>query len=126
MKVINTIIQTNKISIENHNLKGNFKMNPIYEKQIVKDSDKTYTVTLMFSILNSLEHPFPVDLTAHLSGTFTFSEHSTEHEMENFLAIPAVQIIFPHLRSLISSVTASAYLQPLLLPLLNPNVFKSI
>ena len=43
MKVLNTIIQTKKISIMNHNLKGNFKMNP-YDKESLKNSD-TYTVT---------------------------------------------------------------------------------
>lgn len=126
MKVVNTIIQTKKIFIENHNSKGNFKMNPIYTKQIIKEEDRTYTLILMFSVLNTADNPFPIDLTAHLSATFTFSEDSTEEQMENFLQLPAVQIIYPHLRSLISSVTASAYLQPLLLPLINPNIFKNV
>lgn len=126
MKVLNTIIQTKKISIINHNLKGNFKMNPIYTKQLVKEDDFTYTLTLMFSVLNSETHPFPIDLTAHMSATFNFSKDSNEIDIENFLQLPAVQIIYPHLRSLISSVTASAYLQPLLLPLINPNLFQNI
>lgn len=126
MKVVNTIIQTKKISIINHNLKGNFKMNPIYTKQIIKDDEYVYTLILMFSVLNSQESPFPIDLTAHLSATFTFSKESSEEQIENFLQLPAVQIIYPHLRSLISSVTASAYLQPMLLPLINPNLFTNI
>lgn len=126
MRVLNTAIQTKKISITNHNIKGNFKMNPIYTKQIIKESDRVYTLILMFSVLSSQTHPFPIDLTAHLAATFTFSEDSTEIQMENFLQLPAVQIIYPHLRSLISSITASAYLQPLLLPLINPNLFVNI
>ena len=126
MKVVNTVIQTKRISIVNHNLKGNFKMNPIYTKQIIKESDYVYTLVLMFSVLNSKDNPFPIDLTAHLSATFTFSNDSSEEQIENFLQLPAVQIIYPHLRSLVSSVTASAYLQPMLLPLINPNIFKNI
>ena len=58
MKVLNTIIQTKKISIMNHNLKGNFKMNPIYTKQLVKEDDYTYTLTLMFSVLIVKHTPF--------------------------------------------------------------------
>lgn len=126
MKVLNTLIQTKKLSIINHNLNGNFKMNPIYTKQITKENNQTYTLVLMFSILSTTQNPFPIDLTAHLSATFTFSEDATEEQIENFLQVPAVQIIYPHLRSLISSVTASAYLQPLLLPLINPNLFQSV
>ncbi|MFA7417918.1 MAG: protein-export chaperone SecB [Acholeplasma sp.] len=126
MKVVNTIIQTRKLSIVNHNLKGNFKMNPIYTKQINKESERVYTLILMFSVLNSASNPFPIDLTAHLAATFTFSDDSSEEQMENFLQTPAVQIIYPHLRSLISSVTASSYLQPLLLPLINPNLFMNV
>ena len=61
-----------------------------------------------------------------MSATFNFSEDSNEIDIENFLQLPAVQIIYPHLRSLISSVTASAYLQPLLRPLINPNLFHNI
>lgn len=126
MKVINTVIQTKKISIVNHNLNGNFKMKPIYTKQLTKDADRVYTLILMFSVLNSEQNPFPIDITAHLSATFTFSEDSSEEQIENFLQLPAVQIIYPHLRSLISSITASAYLQPLLLPLINPNIFINV
>jgi len=126
MKVVNTSIQTKKIHIQNHNLKGNFKMLPIYTKQIEKNEDNVYTLTLMFSVLNTPENPFPIDITAHLAATFTFSKDSSEDQIENFLQLPAVQIIYPHLRSLVSSVTASAYLQPLLLPLINPNLFKNV
>ncbi|WP_025725616.1 protein-export chaperone SecB [Acholeplasma granularum] len=126
MKVLNTNIQVKKVSIENHNLKGNFKMLPIYTKQIIKEDDLNYTLILGFSVLNSKENPFPIDMTVHLASTFTFSNESSEEQIENFMQIAAIQIIYPHLRSLVSSITASSYLQPLLLPLINANLFQNV
>ncbi len=126
MKVLNTVIQVKKVSVINNDLKGNFQMAPIYTKQIEKVDSHTYILTLNFATMNTPEKPFPVDLNVSLSGTFTFDNETTETHMENFLQIPAVQVLFPHLRSLISSVTASCYLQPLLLPLVDARIFVNI
>lgn len=126
MKVLNTVIQTKKVSIVNHNIKGNFQMAPIYTKQIEKTADKTYILTLNFSVFNTSDKPFPVDISASIAGTYTFDDTTTEEQMENFMQIPATQILFPHLRSLVSSVTASCYLQPLLLPLVDARIFQNV
>ncbi len=125
VKVLNTVIQTKRVSIVNHNLKGNYKLNPIFTKQIEKVDDKTYVLTLNVSVLNTPEAPFPIDLNASIQGTFTFDE-ANEIQIENFMLIPAVQVLFPHLRSIVSSVTASSYIQPLLLPLMDARVFKDV
>lgn len=125
MKVLNTVIQVKKVSIINNDLKGNFQMAPIYTKQIEKIDDKTYILTLNFATLNTPDKPFPVDINVSIAGTFTFDSDTNETHMENFIQIPAVQILFPHLRSLISSVTASCYLQPLLLPLVDARIFTN-
>jgi len=126
MKVLNTQIRLKKLSINSNDLKGNFKMNPIYTKSIEKKEDFLYELTLNFSVLNSKEHPFPLDFICSVVGTFTFDKKSDEIKMEQFMNIPAVQIIFPHLRSIVSSVTASSYMQPLLLPLSDVTKFTTI
>ncbi|CDR31392.1 Bacterial protein export chaperone SecB [Acholeplasma oculi] len=126
MKVLNTVIQTKSISLKNNHLSGNFKMDPMYTKQIEKTDDKTYVLTLGFNAVNTPDKPFPIDISCHLQAIFTFDDQATELEIENFLQIPAVQIIYPHLRSLVSSITASAYLQPMLLPLVDARVFVNI
>lgn len=126
MKVLNTVISTKKVTITNHNLKGNFQMHPIYTKQIEKVSDYNYILSLTFSVFNTMDHPFPVDLTATITGQFTFDNETTEDQVENFMQIPAIQILYPHLRSVVASITAASYLQPLLLPLVDARVFKNV
>lgn len=126
MKVLNTVIQTKKVYILNHNLQGNFQLKPIYSKQIEKIDDITYSLTLNFSVENTEKEPFPIDINVSLMGIFVFSNDSIEDDIENFMQLPAAQVLFPHLRSLISSVTSSSYLQPLLLPLIDVRVFKTI
>ncbi len=126
MKVINTQIKLKKLSIVNNNLQGNFNMNPIYTKSIEKVNDFSYNLTLNFSVLNSKEYPFPIDLNTSIIGVFNFDEKSDEIKMEKFMSTAAVQILFPHLRTIISSVTASSYMQPLLLSLTDVAKFITI
>lgn len=126
MKVINTQIKLKKLTIVNNNLQGNFKMNPIYTKSIEKVNDFSYNLTLNFSVLNSKEYPFPIDLNTSIIGVFNFDEKSDEIKMEKFMSTAAVQILFPHLRTIISSVTASSYMQPLLLSLTDVAKFITI
>ena len=126
MKVLNTQIKLKKLNIANNNLKGNFKMNPIYTKLIEKIEDNVYELTLNFSVLNSKDSPFPIDFNASVVGTFTFDSNSDEVKVERFMNLPAVQIIFPHLRAVVSSVTASSYMQPLLLPLSDVTKFVNL
>lgn len=126
MKVLNTQIKLKKLNIANNNLKGNFKMNPIYTKLIEKVEDNVYELTLNFSVLNSKDNPFPIDFNASVVGTFTFDSNSDEVKVERFMNLPAVQIIFPHLRAVVSSVTASSYMQPLLLPLSDVTKFVNL
>ncbi|MFA5693144.1 MAG: protein-export chaperone SecB [Acholeplasmataceae bacterium] len=126
MKVLNTQIKLKKLNVTNNNLKGNFKMNPIYTKLIEKIEDNVYELTLNFSVLNSKDNPFPIDFNVSVVGTFTFDSKSDEVKVERFMNLPAVQIIFPHLRAVVSSVTASSYMQPLLLPLSDVTKFVNL
>ncbi|VEU82934.1 protein-export chaperone SecB [Acholeplasma hippikon] len=126
MRVLNTIIKTNKVTIVNNNLNGNFQLFPVFTKQIVKLEDSVYEITLNFSVEHSIEKPFPLNMQASMSGIFSFEKGTPESEMENFMNLPAIQIVFPHLRSLVSSVTASCYVQPLLLPLVDPRLFINV
>ncbi|HEY8406071.1 MAG TPA: protein-export chaperone SecB [Acholeplasma sp.] len=125
MKVQNTLIQTKHIKLVNHNLKGNYKLNPIFTKQLEKVDDRTYILTISVSVVNTPTEPFPIDLSCSISGTFTFDE-ADEIQIENFLQIPAIQVLYPHMRSMIASVTTTSYMQPLLLPLVDARMFKNV
>lgn len=126
MRVLNTVIKCKKVNISNNNLTGNFQLFPTFTKQIEKLDNQNYTLTLNFEVKSTSEKPFPLDIEASICGTFSFEQNLNEADVENFMMIPAVQIIFPHLRSLVSSVTANCYIQPLLLPLVDPRVFINI
>lgn len=126
MRVLNTVIKSKRVSIVNNNLTGNFQLFPIFTKQLEKVDQHSYEITLTFSVNSTSEKPFPLDVSISMSGLFTFEENTPEVEMENFMNLPAVQIVFPHLRALVSSITASCYVQPLLLPLVDPRVFINV
>ena len=49
-------------------------------------------------------------------GTFEIFE-ATDYEINSFLNLKAIEILFPYLRSAVSGVTAAAMLPPVMLPI---------
>lgn len=126
MKIKNTMLRADKISLHNTGVLGaNFKVNPIYEKEIIKNSESMYLLKLYVNFHNTVETPFPVDLNISFISRFEFEDVKDEKEIMTYLNINAIQMIFPFMRSAITSIFSAALLPPLVLPIIDVRDFKS-
>lgn len=108
---------TNEISVKNNNLPGgSFNLMPRIQRLIGKVDETHASVEIRVEIRNTEENPFPVDVIASMTGIFDMS-NIEEKDKEKFLKIQSVQLILPHMRSLIASTTAAALMTPLMLPI---------
>lgn len=126
MNITKTQFKAEKITFSNNFLAGNFKLNPEFKKQVIKLNENEYETKLYVSIKSTQEHPFPIDLEVIFSAIFTLNGIEKEEELDNFLNIGAVQFLFPYVRTAISSITAAALIQPLVLPIVDARQFKNI
>lgn len=112
-------IQTNEVSIKNNSLPdGNYTVNPVFTRKTgFEDKDTAFT-ELSVEIINSEENPFPVDIRASVTGFFKNIRIPAEQE-EDFLKYNAVHILFPYLRTIISTITTACMLPPIILPIID-------
>lgn len=117
--VVEMRFQTNEVSIKNNFLQeGNFTINPSFTRKTgFVDKDTAFT-ELSVEIKNTEEHPFPVDIRVSITGFFKNVSIPPEQE-EQFLKINAVQILFPYLRTIISSITTASMFPPIILPIID-------
>jgi preprotein translocase subunit SecB len=94
-----------------------FKVNPHFMKNINIIDDKNFEVTVGCKIESTSENPFPFDLEVVLTGDFSISEKDANYE--TLINENAVAILFPYLRSIISSLTLNANRNSLILPTFN-------
>ena len=115
--LVNMQLVTNEVTLKNHNIAGeNFQIKPKFTRNIGQLDEKRMVVELRVEILNSEENPFPVDIVVSMSGTFDISKLE-EKDIRKFLEIQSVQIILPHIRTLIATVTTASLMAPLMLPI---------
>ncbi len=111
-------ITTKEISIINHDLPaGKFSVDPHFVRATNKDGNIGQT-ELTMEILNTPEHPFPMDIRVTMLGRFNMQQ-IPEAQHDSFLEITAVQIMFPYLRTLLSSITTSALMPPIVFPVVD-------
>ena len=124
---INTFV-VNEASIKNNNLPmGEYQMNPKIQRTISKsdNQENLYLVDVRVEIRNTPEIPFPIDLVASISGVFNV-ECDNEEEIQRFLMFQGFQIVFPHLRSLVSNMTTNAMMPPIFLPIIFADQFDDV
>lgn len=127
MKILNMTLTTNRVTLHNHAGKGEFKLNPVLCKKTEFDELGHVRIALQMVIKNTEAEPFPIDLNVVFMGDFHISEYkSTDEDFQDFVHIKAVQILVPHLRALVSSVTAASFLTPLLLPIMDVRMFREV
>ncbi len=116
-------IKIEEISIKNNNLESeqeSFDISPEISRDLrfLNDDQSIGQTRLNFSLINSDENIFPIDLRIILVGTFVL-EKISEEDRESFLKYQAVQILFPYLRTMLSNITSSAFMSPILLPVID-------
>ena len=117
MRLGNFGITTEEISLKQVKQNTNkFNITPKYKKEIEKINNNLYIVKLIFDIKNDEKTIFPFDMHMAMVGTFEIFE-ATDYEINSFLNLKAIEILFPYLRSAVSGVTAAAMLPPVMLPI---------
>lgn len=116
-----------ELSLINHDStdKRTFQLKPLFSKKIEKISDNEYEVALKCEIKNTSENPFPFDLTAVVALLTKIEGTIDEKDLDNYLNHNCVQIIFPYLRSSVTSLTSASLMAPLILPIIDASNFET-
>ncbi|MBO4990329.1 MAG: protein-export chaperone SecB [Clostridia bacterium] len=96
-----------------------FEIKPAFARQIqrIQENEKVHIVRLNVKIESTEEAPKPFNLLISLMGVFEVEGMETEADQRHF-AIEATNILFPYLRSAATNLTADAYANPLILPVI--------
>ena len=125
--VKNIQIITNEASFVNNLLPdGNFEIKPDITRKIdkLKNSENKYALTMQVIIKNEPENRFPFDLRVRITGIFEFEAISNEKDINQFLKLQGVQMVFPYLRSMVSNLTSTVLMPSIMLPIINPLDFN--
>ena len=100
-----------------------FELKPSFSRQVRKvvENEKMFFVSLSVKIENTEESPKPFDLTVRLTGIFE-TEAATDEERKAF-TVRATEILYPYLRTAVTSLTSAAFAAPLMLPVVNGPLF---
>ena len=94
--------------------------NPVDE---VKDATVAVTAgattesTIAFTVESTEADPKPFNLKVRLVGMFEAEDVNTAEDKQ-VLAISTTEIIYPYLRAAVSALTANAFINPMMLPVI--------
>ena len=96
-----------------------FEIKPQFSRTIkkVQENDKLYFVSLEVKVESTEAEPKPFNLKARLVGIFEAEDVVTDEDKQ-ILAISTTEIVYPYLRSAVSALTANAFINPLILPVI--------
>lgn len=79
--------------------------------------DNNLNITLITNIFNNaVENNYPFEMKIDITGYFSTEGDSPDKFLRN-----AIAILYPYVRSIVSTYTASANITPLILPAINVN-----
>ena len=96
-----------------------FEIKPQFSRTIrqVQENDKLYFVALEVKVESTEAEPKPFNLKARLVGIFEAEDVNTDEDRQ-VLPISTTEIVYPYLRAVVSSLTANAFINPLILPVI--------
>ena len=98
---------------------------PQFSRQVrkVKDNEKLNFIALSLKVESTEAEPKPFDIHVTLVGTFEVEDMAAGSEQEREFVIEGTRLLFPYLRAAVTNLTASAYIAPLNLPVINGPIF---
>ena len=85
----------------------------------VKKSENKMEITLTTRVFeNAKKNNYPFEMEVQLTGFFTIENENKINFEPN-----AIAILYPYIRSIVSTYTAQANIMPLILPVINVNKF---
>ena len=97
---------------------------PQFSRQVRKSNEnpKMMFVNLKVAVLTNENEPKPFDIEVSIVGIYELAEVANPQQERDFV-IEATSMLYPYLRSMVTNLTAQAYIQPLNLPVLNGPIF---
>lgn len=86
------------------------------------DDKNTFLLHLKTKIFpEAVKNNYPFSMNIAITGIFQFNEDKniSESDKQKFARINSIAILFPYVRAIVSTYTASANIQPLILPPIN-------
>lgn len=96
-----------------------FEIKPQFSRTVrrVQENDKIWFLTLEVKVESTEEAPKPFNLKARLVGVFEAEDVQGEEDSRD-LVINMTEIVYPYLRAAVSSLTANAFINPMMLPVI--------
>lgn len=97
---------------------------PQFSRQVRKANEnaKLIFVNLAVKIASTAEEPKPFDLDVSIVGIFELAEEPNATQEREFV-IQATSMLYPYLRSMVTNLTAQAFVSPLNLPIITGPIF---
>ena len=83
----------------------------------LKENEKIWFLTLEVKVESTEAEPKPFNLKARLVGVFEAEEIESDLDKHD-LVINMTEIIYPYLRSAVTALTANAFINPMILPVI--------
>ena len=113
-------IITNEISLTSNNLPEKaYTMKPYISRKIGNSINQPnkYGIEMEVVIKDEKTNRFPINLKVRITGLFEI-EGATEENIKTFLKTQGTQMLYPYLRTLVSTITAGAFMPAITLPII--------
>jgi preprotein translocase subunit SecB len=97
---------------------------PQFSRQVRKanDNPKLNFISLSVKVESTEQEPKPFNINVGIVGIFELEEEPNAQQEREFV-IEATGVLYPYLRSMVTNLTAQAYISPLNLPLISGPLF---
>ena len=96
-----------------------FEIKPQFSRTVrrVQENDKLWFLTLEVKVESTEKEPKPFNIKARLVGIFEAEGIESDLDRQD-LVINMTEIVYPYLRASVSALTANAFINPLMLPVI--------
>ncbi|MBQ9932661.1 MAG: protein-export chaperone SecB [Ruminiclostridium sp.] len=132
-----SVLQFNNYSVEElafkiapiDNEQQEFQVHPCFNTSLIDMGDNNYNMRLSVEVPSTEDFPMPFELRVAIVGHFTYvdeNEDSPPDYKTEILKKNTLSILFPFLRQIVATLTSTANVPTLMLPIMNFNDFPSI
>lgn len=119
-----TTFLVRRIIFNNKAKEGNFNFAPEIGVAFNKISEKQWETLVNVKVIDKEEQPFPFDLDVVVSLITGLPDKLPEEfNLKEYLKISSLNILFPYVRSVVTNITSSAMVNPIILPLIDVQEF---
>ncbi len=96
-----------------------FEIKPQFSRTVrrVQENEKLWFVALEVKVESTETEPKPFNLKARLVGVFEAEDIQDELDRHD-LVINMTEVVYPYLRAAVSALTANAFINPMMLPVI--------